>query len=109
MALSMDLISQEFKAAASSSLDISASIEGGGWGYSGKFGYSDSSSAKEAKEFFQSGEGVMMISTAECINYKLRLNTYLLPGKDKWFLADFLTDQHKLWLFQTSQISLSKP
>ena len=49
-------------------------------GYGGKFGYKDSSSASEAKEFFESGEGVKMISTAECVTYKLRLNTYLLPG-----------------------------
>ena len=72
---------QEFKEAQSSSLDISASIEGGWGGYGGKFGYKDSSSAKQAKEFFESGEGVKMISTAECVMFKLRLNTYVMPGE----------------------------
>ena len=55
-------------------------MEAGWAGYGGKFGYKDTSSAKEAKEFFQSGEGVKMISTAECVKYKLKLNTYVMPG-----------------------------
>ena len=77
---------QEFKDAQSSSLDISASVEGGWGGYGGKFGYKDSSSSKQAKEFFQSGEGVMMVSTAECLLHKLRLNRYLMPDFTNQFI-----------------------
>ena len=83
---------QEFKDAQSSSLDISVNAEAGWAGYGGKFGYKQSGSAKKAKEFFESGESVMMISTADCLLYQLRINRFLLPGDDDFRLLYACTE-----------------
>ena len=78
---------KEFNEAASSNYDVSASASGGFGGYGGNFGYQESGSAKTARESLESGEKVIMLTQAECLLHKLKLNTALLPGFTNQFVA----------------------
>ena len=83
-------IMKEYKSARSAGVNNGAEVSGEHKGIGLKLGASASEGFKDKVEFFMSGKGVMMISTAECILHVLKINTFLMPGRVQFICLLFL-------------------